>query len=387
MKRTFAALLVALILFTLVSCAVKEQEEQQSGEQSQTQTEESKKTETTTGPNDDESKKSAFFYGEENVIDIYLVAGQSNAVGYTNIVDKNAAYEYAPELKSGFSNVLFAGRLRWDSEDYYTALDYAWRATKLGLGAGGGEKMGPEAGMAKALSEFYNETSGKTAGIIKYGHGGTSLLTKVTDTTGPSNKYGTWVSPSYAVAKLGFKNQAEYKASMTGALYREFLEVIKNRLMSLRGMGYTNVNIKGLYWMQGENDRREPDEYAVAFRYFASDIRRDVARIVRTMTAGDDRGAAEMPIVVGTISQTQNLEYPRAESVNLEFIAMQKRLPDSVSNCYVVDNSQYAISRYDENTGKVNTDGLGSDQWHWNQADQLEIGFNVGREFLSVGGE
>ena len=387
MKRTFAALLVALILFTLVSCAVKEQEEQQSGEQSQTQTEESKKTETTTGPNDDESKKSAFFYGEENVIDIYLVAGQSNAVGYTNIVDKNAAYEYAPELKSGFSNVLFAGRLRWDSEDYYTALDYAWRATKLGLGAGGGEKMGPEAGMAKALSEFYNETSGKTAGIIKYGHGGTSLLTKVTDTTGPSNKYGTWVSPSYAVAKLGFKNQAEYKASMTGALYREFLEVIKNRLMSLRGMGYTNVNIKGLYWMQGENDRREPDEYAVAFRYFASDIRRDVARIVRTMTAGDDRGAAEMPIIVGTISQTQNLEYPRAESVNLEFIAMQKRLPDSVSNCYVVDNSQYAISRYDENTGKVNTDGLGSDQWHWNQADQLEIGFNVGREFLSVGGE
>ena len=387
MKRTFAALLVALILFTLVSCAVKEQEEQQSGEQSQTQTEESKKTETTTGPNDDESKKSAFFYGEENVIDIYLVAGQSNAVGYTNIVDKNAAYEYAPELKSGFSNVLFAGRLRWDSEDYYTALDYAWRATKLGLGAGGGEKMGPEAGMAKALSEFYNETSGKTAGIIKYGHGGTSLLTKVTDTTGPSNKYGTWVSPSYAVAKLGFKNQAEYKASMTGALYREFLEVIKNRLMSLRGMGYTNVNIKGLYWMQGENDRREPDEYAVAFRYFASDIRRDVARIVRTMTAGDDRGAAQMPILVGTISQTQNLEYPRAESVNLEFIAMQKRLPDSVSNCYVVDNSQYAISRYDENTGKVNTDGLGSDQWHWNQADQLEIGFNVGREFLSVGGE
>ena len=387
MKRTFAALLVALILFTLVSCAVKEQEEQQSGEQSQTQTEESKKTETTTGPNDDESKISAFFYGEENVIDIYLVAGQSNAVGYTNIVDKNAAYEYAPELKSGFSNVLFAGRLRWDSEDYYTALDYAWRATKLGLGAGGGEKMGPEAGMAKALSEFYNETSGKTAGIIKYGHGGTSLLTKVTDTTGPSNKYGTWVSPSYAVAKLGFKNQAEYKASMTGALYREFLEVIKNRLMSLRGMGYTNVNIKGLYWMQGENDRREPDEYAVAFRYFASDIRRDVARIVRTMTAGDDRGAAQMPILVGTISQTQNLEYPRAESVNLEFIAMQKRLPDSVSNCYVVDNSQYAISRYDENTGKVNTDGLGSDQWHWNQADQLEIGFNVGREFLSVGGE
>ncbi len=139
--------------------------------------------------------------------------------------------------------------------------------------------------------------------------------------------------------------------------------------------------------MQGENDRNEPDEYAVAFGYFASDIRRDVAKILRSMTGGDDRGAADMPIFVGTISQTQNLEYPRAESVNLEFIAMQKKLPDAVTNCYVVDNSQYAISRYDANTGKVNTVGLGSDQWHWNQADQLEIGYNVGRAFLTLGGE
>ena len=105
------------------------------------------------------------------------------------------------------------------------------------------------------------------------------------------------------------------------------------------------------------------------------------------MTGGDDRGAAEMPIVVGTISQTQNLEYPRAESVNLEFIAMQKKLPDSVTNCRVVDNSQYAISRYDESTGTVNTDGLGSDQWHWNQADQLEIGYNVGKAFLAPDGK
>ena len=386
MKRTLAALLAALILFALVSCAASGPEEAQSEEQSQPRTEKTEPPQTTTGQNDEENKPNALFYSEENVIDIYLVAGQSNAVGYTNIVDKNAAYEFAPELKNGFTNVLFAGRVRWDSGDYYTAWDHAWGRTKLGLGAGGGEKMGPEAGLAKALSEIYNETSGKTAGIIKYGHGGTSLLTKVTDSTGPSNKYGTWVPPTYTLEKLGFR-YGEYKASMTGALYREFLEVIKDRLFSLRSIGYTNVNIKGLYWMQGENDRREPDEYAVAFGYFASDIRRDVAKIMRSMTGGDDRGAADMPIFVGTISQTQNLEYPRAESVNLEFIAMQKKLPDAVTNCYVVDNSQYAISRYDENTGKVNTDGLGSDQWHWNQADQLEIGYNVGRAFLTLGGE
>ena len=66
---------------------------------------------------------------------------------------------------------------------------------------------------------------------------------------------------------------------------------------------------------------------------------------------------------------------------------MQKRLPNVVTNCRVVDNSQYAISRYDENTGKVNTDGLGSDQWHWNQADQFEIGYNVGKAFFAPDGK
>lgn len=383
MKRTLAALLAAFSLLALVSCTARGPEEQQTERQTQPQTEESKVPEPTSAP-DDEGKPKTLFYSEENVIDIYLVAGQSNAVGFSTVVDKAAAYEFAPALKTGFPNVLFAGKVRWDTADSYDSQDFAWCKTKLGLGVGG--KMGPEAGMAKALAEVYNETSGKTAGIIKYGHGGTSLITKVTDATGPSSKYGTWVPPTYATKKLGFK-YSEYRASMTGALYREFLEVIKDRLISLRAMGYTNVNIKGLYWMQGENDRREPDEYAVAFPYFASDIRRDVAKILQGMTGGDDRGAAEMPIVVGTISQTQNLEYPRAESVNLEFIAMQKKLPDSVTNCLVVDNSQYAISRYDESTGKVNTDGLGSDQWHWNQADQLEIGFNVGKAFLDLNRE
>ena len=387
MKRTLAALLAAFSLLALVSCTARGPEEQQTErqteQQTQPQTEESKVPEPTSAP-DDEGKTKTLFYSEENVIDIYLVAGQSNAVGFSTVVDKAAAYEFAPELKTGFPNVLFAGKVRWDTADSYDSQDFAWCKTRLGLGVGG--KMGPEAGMAKALAEVYNETSGKTAGIIKYGHGGTSLLTKVTDSTGPSNKYGTWVPPTYAIEKLGFK-YSEYRASMTGALYREFLEVIKDRLFSLRSIVYTNVNIKGLYGMQGENDRNEPDEYAVAFPYFASDIRRDVANIMRSMTGGDDRGAADMPIFVGTISQTQNLEYPRAESVNLEFIAMQKKLPDAVTNCYVVDNSQYAISRYDENTGKVNTDGLGSDQWHWNQADQLEIGYNVGKAFFAPDGK
>ena len=154
MKRTLAALLAAFSLLALVSCTARgpeeqqteqqtePQTEQQTEQQTQPQTEESKVPEPTSAP-DDEGKTKTLFYSEENVIDIYLVAGQSNAVGFSTVVDKAAAYKFAPELKTGFPNVLFAGKVRWDTADSYDSQDFAWCKTRLGLGVGG--KMGPTA--------------------------------------------------------------------------------------------------------------------------------------------------------------------------------------------------------------------------------------------------
>ena len=202
----------------------------------------------------------------------------------------------------------------------------------------------------------------------------------MTDATTGSNRYGTWVCPSYA-RQLGI-NTYQYKNGKTGALYREFLDLTREQLTALADKGYTNVNIKGLYWMQGENDRNRPDDYAEAFVMFAADLRRDLAEIVRELTGGDDRGAADMPIFVGTVSYTQNLDHASAESKNQAFVAMQKTLPQTVNNCYVVDNSGFVISRYDAERNTADATGLGSDQWHWNQQDHLTIGQNVGRAML-----
>ena len=81
-----------------------------------------------------------------------------------------------------------------------------------------------------------------------------------------------------------------------------------------------------------------------------------------------------MPIVVGTISQTQNLTSESVENVNKAFIAKQKSFANTIKNCYVVDNSAYAITKWENGSQVV----VGSDQWHWNQRDMLEIGKNVG---------
>ncbi len=308
----------------------------------------------------------------ERSIDLYLIAGQSNATGFSIISDREGAYEWSPELKNGFTHIHYAGNSRSNgSGDRDRDID--WRNVTFDLGAKTG-LFGPEAGMAKAMSEYYNEESGRDAGFIKYAYGGSSLLNR---TDGSTHCDGNWVSPSYkATLTYGVVE------GVTGKLYENFLEQVERNISQLKQYGgYTTVNIRGLYWMQGCSNKTDPVEYEKAFAYFAADIRRDLSAILKEYTGTDDDcGASEMPIVVGTISQTQNLLSENTENINIEFIEMQKGLADKIENCYVADNSAYAITRWENGKAVI----LGSDQWHWNQEDALAIGVNVGNIFLSL---
>ena len=133
--------------------------------------------------------------------------------------------------------------------------------------------------------------------------------------------------------------------------------------------------------MQGCANRSNPTEYQKAFGYFCSDIRADLSALARELSGnGQTVIASDLPIIVGTISQTQNLTNAGTESINAAFISMQKNLSQAIENCYVVDNSQYAITRWNTTTGSAEV--LGSDKYHWNQADALTIGENVGKMIL-----
>jgi hypothetical protein len=307
-------------------------------------------------------------------IDVYLIAGQSNAAGCTKVTDPNGAYLYAPELEQGYPSIHYAGNSRNNSNGVRDR-DLPWQKVTLGLGVALGDTtsyVGPEAGMAKALSAYYNPETGREAGLIKYAFGGSSLLNK---TTGSTHQDGNWVSPSYAAA-LGVAN---YDTAVTGRMYRNFLAQVEKNLSELYEYGgYTHINIKGLYWMQGCADRSGPTAYQRAFLFLSSDVRADLSKGALKVTNNkSDLGASEMPIIVGTISQTQNLTSATTEAVNAAFIEMQTGLPNIVENCYVVNNSQFVITRWNATAGAAEI--LGSDQWHWNQADALAIGESVGR--------
>ena len=383
-KIAVALLLAAFMLIGCISCSddtdtdvpvtdSAADSESEAETEKETEPEDTKKEDDKDKEDDKVEEEYTPITGEGKSIDIYLIAGQSNASGSTRVTNASSAYEWAPELKGGYSNVLYAGNSR--SNDYDR--DLPWQKTTLGLGISkhdGKTYMGPEAGMAKALSEYYNEETGRMAGIIKYAAGGTSLQNK---TSGTPHSYGNWVSPSYA-KHLG----VSYADSRpTGKLYRNLLAQVEKNVLQLCEEGYTDINIMGIYWMQGCNDRTVPDVYDVAFKYFAKDIRDDLSELMNKYTVGDDDcGASEMPIIVGTISQSQNLTKPSDEVVCKKFIEKQKSFAESIENCYVVDNSQYAITRLNPETGAVEV--LGSDKWHWNQADALAIGENVGRCIL-----
>ena len=302
---------------------------------------------------------------ERKSIDIYLIAGQSNAAGSSPITNTAAAYEFAPDLENGYSNVLFTGRA---SDSIYSG----WEKTKLGYGTRKGEQFGPEAGMAEALSICYNEASGETAGLLKYACGGVNLLNDTSSNA--SKKYGNWVPPSYAKAK-GLSYDAD---EITGKLYRNFLATVKTQLSVLQYRGYNSFRIKGLYWMQGENDRTSPQEYREAFDCLVEDLRHDLAGIAKELSGGDDCGAADLPIWIGTISRTFESAAETQKKINASFINMQKELADEKNKIFVVDNSAYDINRMVNDKSEP----LGNDPWHWNQSCQLAIGYNVGVAML-----
>ena len=291
-------------------------------------------------------------------IDVYFIAGQSNASGYS-MYDYDQARAEDPRYAYGFTNIWYAGNSRSTAGAFASQRELEWQLARIGLGRSTDSRnyFGPELGMADALSSYYNAESGKTAAIIKYAAGGTSLLNNLGGENAPE---GNWVSPTYQ------STLTSGVSPLTGGLYRNFLAEAQKRIGELQDMGYT-VHVKGLYWMQGESDVGQEDEYKKAFECFVFDICRDLGEI-----AGED--LSYMPIYVGQISETTGGDTSGRPQT---FIDMQNTLSE-IEDVYVIESGQYRIG-YTFDSGCY-------DVWHWSYRAQLAIGNLVGDKILEVMG-
>ncbi len=278
---------------------------------------------------------------DKGEIDVWLIGGQSNAVGYAN---DYAAYKCDdPGFTVGFDNVLYYGYgEKWISN---------FTPARHGFGQNF-KKSGVEIGIAEALGG-----TGSMNAIIKYAQGATYLAPNTTSSY--SVNFGTWTSPTYIA-----ENSVSTDGNKTGLLYVNFINTVESAVAELRAMGYTPV-IRGMWWMQGcaESYDSFSEDYEELLTTLIEDVRADVGEIV-----GENLSA--MPFVFGKIIINEAYDatkIPNSTYYNNVITAQANVAAKSGFNAYMVDaKTDFA-------------DFAQVDTWHYNAATQAYLG----RRFVS----
>ena len=298
----------------------------------------------------------------DKTIDIYLIAGQSNAVGQTD-ADVSSLNQIDNRFSTGFSNVLYYGNT--DLNVGETSPDnLELQRVKLGLGKKTNDyvSMGPEAGMGFYLA---NEKPNDTFGLIKYASGSSSIYDDIESEN--NSKRGNWYSEGVSEA-LGVAPKDE---NISGNCYRTFLDVVSKGLTAYRNAGFTPV-IKGLAWMQGEqecNSYQYSKEYAKMLTALIGDFREDLSTI-----SGQD--LSTLQVVLAKIPSS----YLANEGAFTEIVREQQQQVD--------DNDPYVSSI--DNDGFVLPGAHNyTDKHHYYWTDMLVLGMNFAEALLSgsKGGE
>ena len=277
-------------------------------------------------------------------INVWLIGGQSNAVGYAQDITDYQMDE--SRYFNGFDNVLYYGYAQRWSDGFVP--------TTLGLGYND-KVSGAELGIAEALGN-----TGEMNAIIRYAQGATYLYPNTTASA--SVNYGTWTSPTYIA-----NHNVDTNGNKTGLMYTNFISTVAAACEELRAMGYTPV-IRGMWWMQGEAEcsiEKEAVAYEELLTTLIADVRRDVGRIV-----GED--LSNMPFVFGRIHRN-----PTASQ--LAYLSVVQEAQDRVAamagmNTAVVDPTDFeACAQHDS--------------WHFDAATQAYLGKSFIEEAVKLSGE
>ncbi|MBE6143151.1 MAG: sialate O-acetylesterase [Erysipelotrichaceae bacterium] len=284
-----------------------------------------------------------------NDIDIYLVAGQSNAVGQT-VANVEQLTMMDERFSTGFENVLYYGYTDLPVNNQIPS-DVRIQNAKLGFGFRTSDSskvyMGPEAGMAYYLS---NARRTNDYGIIKYASGSSSIYD---DVTSKNNKAkGNWYSKGVAEA-MGV---APSDKNISGYCYDAFMDVVAKGLEAYKQAGFNPI-IKGLAWMQGEAECGSEEyskKYSTLLTALIKDFRTD-------LTAISDQDLSEMPVIIAKIPS----DY----------------LPGKYTS--IVREQQQFVDDNDINVKSIDNDGFKTfDGHHYPWNDMLKLGMNFARAFL-----
>jgi hypothetical protein len=284
-------------------------------------------------------------------IDMYLIAGQSNAEGNSTLSSTAGGLDTFPAMR-------YAGQVNRNIATDNPSIKWS-DFIKNGLGLQSGY-IGPEFGMAKYFTEADKYTAENKGFIFKSARGDTALR-NVIESNG-STLGGNWYPPSQ------WKESDVIKAQR-GKQYDYFIENFTTVYNTLKEEGFDPV-VKGFVWVQGEADRQDPTLYKTLMRAFINDIRADLQAIT-------GQNCERLPFVLGGISPTFNALADKP--VNDAFNAALQALAASPTMVNV-----YTIQNDDLNCFAANGTIIGTDAWHYNGADMITFGKRCAETFLTA---
>jgi hypothetical protein len=180
---------------------------------------------------------------KEKPVMVFVLAGQSNAVGYNHISQLPPGDERLPLILDSLSGVLL-----WPGSNANPKYAGTWTNLKPGVSDISTNEpykngcFGPEIGFALTLKEIFRE---EKIAIIKYASGATGIA-RSSDYT------------DYIPALAGFDDQnlnwhPPGKGLDAGILYKGLIENIFAAIADLKAEGQS-VKICGFLWMQGEHE-------------------------------------------------------------------------------------------------------------------------------------
>ena len=302
--------------------------------------------------------------GADNEIDVWLISGQSNAIGsaYVSNYPTDEAYsEYKDMLTAGSSNVWYIGN---DKTEF----------SPSGFGFGSDSRYsGPEIGFTTAL-----DGNGRMNAIIKQAHGNTSLHNNTTSEA--SINYGTWTPPSYIE-----KHGVETLGNRTGDLYLTFMQKVEDSIKLLEESGYKPI-IRGVYYMQGEADTfgaASSGAYKELLETLIYDMRADLTEI-----AGYD--LSELPFVYGRVHRNPGIDPSTGNPYTdkTPYLTTVQAAQDEVAslgikNVYMID---FRTDLRDPVSGEQR-DPVQQDGWHYDSLTQQMIGEEAIRLIENTDGE
>lgn len=208
------------------------------------------------------------------VVEVYILAGQSNAVGYNNI-DSYAPSPFPAHLKNQ-NHILF-----WPGSNAKKEVRNTWTTLQVGLSKTGTQAFGPEITFAHKLSEVTNEVD---IAILKYAVGGTGIAR--------SHDYKDYIPGFENFDDKGNNWYPPIHKQESGKLYQNLLNNIHEALKSLEEKNI-NYRLAGFIWMQGEHEasisKSMAQDYQSLLNSFIFHLRNDLK-------------LAQLPVVIGQIS-------------------------------------------------------------------------------------